>query len=89
MQDSPNDPRTVDLANHADRKALAAQGAAGTIKRAARYPKEAIARLQASKLRSSDGPRPDNQTQRTLGATQMQCSSRRLLRRPSSRGFKS
>src|SRR5258708_10855542 len=47
-QDSPNDPRTVDLAIIADRKALAAQGAAGTIK-AQQDTQEAIARLQASK----------------------------------------
>ena len=71
-QDSPNDPRTVDLAIIADRKALAAQGAAATIK-AQQDTQQAITQLQASKaaqLQMAQGQL--NQTQRVLGATQMQ-----------------
>ncbi len=71
-QESPSDPKAIDLAIVADRRALFAQSQAGIIKARQDEQQATMARdeLRATQLRSARGQL--TQTQQALGATQMQ-----------------
>jgi outer membrane protein OmpA-like peptidoglycan-associated protein len=71
-QDSPDDPKVVDLAIIADRKALVAQSQAATLK-AEQDTQIAAANMESLKTAQLQATRGQlTQTQQALGATQMQ-----------------
>jgi outer membrane protein OmpA-like peptidoglycan-associated protein len=71
-QHSPNDPKTIDLAVIADRKALIAQSQAAVIK-AEQDVRQAHATVEAGRVAQLQAAQGQlNQTQQALGLTQMQ-----------------